>query len=1636
MRTIFFALIIFLYANTYTQQFPNEWINYSQKYFRIPIYKTGLYRITRQALVQAGFPVNSISPKNIQLFAYGKEQYIYIKGEEDDIFNNNDYIEFYAKANDGWYDSLIYEQNKITNPYYSLFNDTIYYFLTWNNSQNNKRVTFETDTNFSQYQQSIPSYCYVEKKVVKSDYYYYGDKGTWYTTTEGWASMYADINNSLSFSINTSDYINLSLPTYINFIALGVSNASFSGAGNHHLAFYLNNTLLFDTIFIGLKRIEKSITLNTPLTSTTTFTFAPINDLLISTDKIAVSYVKILYPRNVNFSNYKEEFYLTNASNFSKSLIQINYPTTSNFLLWDLSNHKKIYCKNENNVHKALIPNGDIDNKNIIYCLEDSVYYATIISGGIQYTDYINAANNKDYIIITHPSLYQAAYQYANYRNQSGYNSLVVDVTQLYDQYSCGIPKHPLAIHNFIRALYYNFNNKIKHIFIIGKGIHNEMCRRNPLLYSQNLVPTFGVPPSDQYYTSGLISNTPVYSIGRLAATNNSDVIIYLNKVIQHESNQPAIWQKRVLHFGGGLNISEQTVIAGYLLSLENIIEDTLYGGFVQTFLKTTSLPIQISVSDSIRNLINDGCSLINFFGHGTSSGFDQNIDEPSTYNNNGRYPLLLANTCLSGDIHLPDYKRIAERWVIIDKKGAIAFLATTDVAITSHLFTFSSEFYKQITYKNFAQPIGHCLKETIKELLNQYPGNTEVKNICYDYTLHGDPAVKMHVKELPDLTIYPSEITFNPTNITNDLDTFELKVIVTNNGKAFISPYVVEIKRIFANGQITTYNKIRQKCIFKDTIVFRLPVDFINGSGKNDFCITADINNWITESNETNNITCISKYISVSDIVPIYPYEFSIYPHDTVTLIASTGQPFLTPQSYIFEIDTTDLFNSPFKKQGIVTSPGGIVKWKPQIMFTDCTVYFWRVALNTSTPLWKESSFIYINGKTGWSQAHFFQYKKDRFKFINYNRTNRTFEFITTPKELRCQTMGVNAASSYFDYYYNLDNIVERSSCSPYSSILAVVIDPYSIEPWTSDRNNYGHVNYPNCPPKQRPDYYFTFFSNPQGLEKLTVFLRDSVPIGHYILLYNFIFGNFQHWPEELYLALEAMGATKTRTIPDDGAYIFFTKKGDFSTTIEKTGNKYDTLLLDIDIPVNYFSGNIYSTLIGPSTSWKTFHWLPKSNENPSKDYEHVTIIAYNSNYDSTIAIPVITKDSLFINDLYNHINAHIYPYLKLMLYTKDDSLKTPTQLKRWQITFDGVPETAISPSLGYYFYKDTVQEGEKIKFAVATHNVSSYDMDSILVKYWVQNKDNQLINIATKRLRKHPANDILIDTVSFSTIGLPGLNYLWYEVNCINPATGTYDQLEQYHFNNYAVKSFYVTTDKINPLLDVTFDGVRILDGDIVSARPNIVIQLKDENKYIALNDTSIFAIYLTDLSNNIEKRIYFNNTLYPLIFYPAQLPHNSCKVEFKPVLSDGTYMLRVQAKDMSNNSSGQYDYTIKFRVITRQSISSVLNYPNPFSTSTRFVFILTGSEVPDDIRIEIYTVSGRLVKTIKKEELGNIVIGRNVTEYAWDGTDDYGDKLANGVYFYRVIAKNNGKTLEHFDTDADKFFRNNFGKLYILR
>jgi hypothetical protein len=171
--------------------------------------------------------------------------------------------------------------------------------------------------------------------------------------------------------------------------------------------------------------------------------------------------------------------------------------------------------------------------------------------------------------------------------------------------------------------------------------------------------------------------------------------------------------------------------------------------------------------------------------------------------------------------------------------------------------------------------------------------------------------------------------------------------------------------------------------------------------------------------------------------------------------------------------------------------------------------------------------------------------------------------------------------------------------------------------------------------------------------------------------------------------------------------------------------------------------------------------------------------------------------------------------------------------------------------------------------------------------------------------------------------------------------------------------------------------------------------------------LNDPSLLPI--TDPSSVM---IYLNDKLIPfdtsetVLTYEFSETNPKVVVNFTPTLDDGEYFLRVLG--MNNNLTDTATAEKSFLVSSEAKILHVYNYPNPFRNETHFTFKLT--QIPDEIKIKIFTIAGRLIRELN---LSSSELKFDFNKIYWNGKDDDGDEIANGVYLYKVIMKAGDKT-----------------------
>jgi hypothetical protein len=217
----------------------------------------------------------------------------------------------------------------------------------------------------------------------------------------------------------------------------------------------------------------------------------------------------------------------------------------------------------------------------------------------------------------------------------------------------------------------------------------------------------------------------------------------------------------------------------------------------------------------------------------------------------------------------------------------------------------------------------------------------------------------------------------------------------------------------------------------------------------------------------------------------------------------------------------------------------------------------------------------------------------------------------------------------------------------------------------------------------------------------------------------------------------------------------------------------------------------------------------------------------------------------------------------------------------------------------------------------------------------------------------------------------------------------------------------------DKEGPNIRGFLNDEKFVSGSITGSSPILIVRLQDSSG-INVMGTGIGHDLSATLDNDPQKVFVLNQ------FYEAELDDfRKGIVRYQlPTLEEGLHTLTIKAWDIANNSS---EITIEFRIVKPQkfTLEHVLNYPNPFTTNTNFWFSHNRAAEELKVFIQVFTVSGKLVKTIRKTIFSE---GNRSSEVDWDGRDEYGSKLGRGIYIYHLkVQTNDGKS----DAKWEKLF-----------
>jgi hypothetical protein len=233
---------------------------------------------------------------------------------------------------------------------------------------------------------------------------------------------------------------------------------------------------------------------------------------------------------------------------------------------------------------------------------------------------------------------------------------------------------------------------------------------------------------------------------------------------------------------------------------------------------------------------------------------------------------------------------------------------------------------------------------------------------------------------------------------------------------------------------------------------------------------------------------------------------------------------------------------------------------------------------------------------------------------------------------------------------------------------------------------------------------------------------------------------------------------------------------------------------------------------------------------------------------------------------------------------------------------------------------------------------------------------------------------------------------------------ATGNYEQIIVGGSNPNA------PADVTGPQVKLFLNDSNFVSGGITNDSPHLFAIVRDSNGVNTVGNGighDIVAILDEETDNAIVLNEYYQADLNSFQSGKIIYPFTS--------LSEGRHTLSLKVWDVYNNST-----TVKTEFVVTKSeglvLDHVINYPNPFTTNTSFFVEYNQCCTQYDMMIQVFTVSGKLVKTINQHVSAE---GYRSEPIEWDGRDDYGDRIGRGVYIYRVVARSDdGKTAEKYE------------------
>ena len=814
-----FIILAFIFEAEYI--FPQNSIFSKGKWLRIGIVESGVYKLDRSFFesYSSYFDVNKINPSSIQIYGSGYrgslsqninskqfdtpiEMNIYFKGNDDEIFENNEYILFYADNSDNISNDSIKKEIVYSNNIYS---DTSYYFLTFNQDEGKRVLSRNSIDNFSY-------------SIDSSDelYIYENDINNILQSGRDWVGELFSSGDFIDFNISSTNIYNKNISIILRALSRSTENSRFIISVNNKNIGELN-----------LDNIKEELYGDKVVFSEDTFDLE-VEDLENLNVKITYSgsskslayldYLMVNYEKKIFYNSGQKIFKNFDALDYDKTQYKIE--TNEDITIWDISNPYNIVEQLYNEDFGNLIFNV-ISNKFSKFIIFNESDYLIPVYHSYAFDQYkqskmneILSHDNVELLIITHDLFIYDGNRLAEFRRKNDQlNVKVVTVDEIYNQFSSSMPDI-VAIRNYVKYLYDKTSEKLKYVLLFGDASYDYKDRISnntnfvPTYQSRNSTNNIYSYSSDDFFgfletnegeweedMSG--DHTLDVGIGRIPVNNLEDSKKVVDKLISYNNQSKLLgnWKNNIYLIAddGDYNI-HQIHAEDHFKSINSshpeydikkiyidFFEQELIGGIEKTLIGKFKL----------NEAIDNGSLILNYIGHGNEFLWaEERILDENTINswrNRSKLPLFITATCEFGKFDDPLIVSGGEMMTIKGDGGAIALFTTTRPVFSTTNFKLNNEFYKHV----FTKKNGKFLR--LGDIFRIIKNNSLSGPINRNFSLLGDPSLILNYPKYDIELVIPDSLLLDTLSAL-DKKTFQGKILNNNqiiddfNGEVFIN--------------------------------------------------------------------------------------------------------------------------------------------------------------------------------------------------------------------------------------------------------------------------------------------------------------------------------------------------------------------------------------------------------------------------------------------------------------------------------------------------------------------------------------------------------------------------------------------------------------------------------------------------------------------------------------------------------------------------------------------------------------------------------------------------------------------------------------------------------------------------------